>query len=242
MTDNEIVKALEDAMRMGDAPIGKYWGCMISKLTAKEAVDLINRQKAEIEEMKSKNSNLTSDLSSLRNDLSSAKAEIEKNENIIRLADKTIETANAEIERLKAQCENTQIGYNFLRADIEEYQSELEKFAKRAMAYQTEVNRVRNERDEAYKYAGSILNAKKADIANAKSEAYKEFAEKVKPIIEQITDILFDDNVSKCQIDKCRYPSNIPCGNEICLKENTVFWQSKIDNILKELVGEDDEA
>ena len=50
----EIVKALEDAMRMGDAPVGKYWGCMITKLTAKEAVDLINRQKAEIERLEDK--------------------------------------------------------------------------------------------------------------------------------------------------------------------------------------------
>ena len=40
--------------------------------------DLIKRQEAEVEKLKSKNSNLTSDLSSLRNDLSSAKEEIER--------------------------------------------------------------------------------------------------------------------------------------------------------------------
>jgi hypothetical protein len=54
MTDNEIVKALEDAIKIGDAPIGKNFGCIISKLTAKETVDLINRLQAENERLNTK--------------------------------------------------------------------------------------------------------------------------------------------------------------------------------------------
>ena len=51
LTELEIVEALETAIKTGDAPIGKHWACTISKLTAKEALELINRQKAEIERL-----------------------------------------------------------------------------------------------------------------------------------------------------------------------------------------------
>ncbi|MBO4979445.1 MAG: hypothetical protein J6D16_03465 [Clostridia bacterium] len=47
-TDEEVIKALETAIKIGDAPIGEHWACTISKQTAKDALDLINHQKAEI--------------------------------------------------------------------------------------------------------------------------------------------------------------------------------------------------
>lgn len=47
-TDEEVIKALETAIKTGDAPIGVHWACTISKQTAKDALDLIKRQKAEI--------------------------------------------------------------------------------------------------------------------------------------------------------------------------------------------------
>ena len=77
MTDNEIVKALEYCTNCvcnndkDECPLLKMSFC--KNYLMKQSLDLINRQQADIE----------------------------KNENIIRLADKTIETANAEIERLK---------------------------------------------------------------------------------------------------------------------------------------------
>lgn len=58
MTDNEIIKALEDAIKKDDAPIGECFGCVISKLNAKEILDLINRQQAEIETLKIQNEHL----------------------------------------------------------------------------------------------------------------------------------------------------------------------------------------
>ena len=71
---------------------------------------------------------------------------------------------------------------------------------------------------------------------NGKRDGIKEFAERAKATIEQMVDIMFDDdNISKCQIETCRYPSNIPCGNAICLEENKAFWKSKIDQIAKEM-------
>ena len=88
ITDNEIVKALEEwrkeliadyqRLQLLDAPMDCFeesHANTITKLT--NALDLINRQKEEIEELKLKNLNLTSDLSSFKNDLSSAEAEIE---------------------------------------------------------------------------------------------------------------------------------------------------------------------
>ena len=88
MTDNEIVKALEywkqfnkdiDTLQSTHPQYADMWDEQkeVVKITF-EVFESFNRQKADIEELKSKNSNLTSDLSSLRNDLSSAKAEIER--------------------------------------------------------------------------------------------------------------------------------------------------------------------
>lgn len=107
-------------------------------------------------------------------------AENKQNENIIRLADKTIETANAEIERLKAKCENTQVGYNSLKADFEETE--------------------KRNRD--------LVRA----FQSHKAEAYKEFAERLKSEIDIRPTYSREQN---------KY----------------VFFL--IDNLLKEMVGED---
>ena len=80
LTDNEIIKALEVC--------SKYTGfkdcekCPLNPICDANvidalALDLINRQKAEIENLKEKNSNLTSGLTSLQNDLTSARATID---------------------------------------------------------------------------------------------------------------------------------------------------------------------
>jgi hypothetical protein len=75
LKDEEIIKALECCENIKDSTCKHccfYRDSHCVANMAKNALALINRQKAEIE----------------------------KNENIIRLADKTIETQNAEIERL----------------------------------------------------------------------------------------------------------------------------------------------
>lgn len=76
-------------------------------------------------------------------------------------------------------------------------------------------------------------------VDQIKTEAYKEFAEKANEIIDLIIDLMFDDSVSKCQLPSCHKPQNIPCENEICIQENKEYWHSKLDNLLKELAGED---
>lgn len=58
MTDKEITKALDDLIHLGDAPIGKDYGVIVDKQTLKEALDLINHLKAEIEESREKNAGL----------------------------------------------------------------------------------------------------------------------------------------------------------------------------------------
>lgn len=51
MTDNEIIKALDNLIHLGDAPIGKGFGVIVDKQTLKEILDLINRLKAEKERL-----------------------------------------------------------------------------------------------------------------------------------------------------------------------------------------------
>ena len=71
----------------------------------------------------------------------------------------------------------------------------------------------------------------------AKAEAYKEFAEKAKEIINLIVDLMFDDSVIRCQVPNCHKTSSISCGSEICIQENKAYWHGKLDNLLKEMEG-----
>ena len=72
---------------------------------------------------------------------------------------------------------------------------------------------------------------------NLKSEARKEFAEKAKPIIQEMVDVMFDDNISRCFVNNCKKPTSLPCESKICIEENKAFWTTKIDNLLKEMEG-----
>lgn len=77
-SDMKIIKALECCI-IGDCDNCSFYETReLCPNLILFVSDLIKRQEAEVEKLKSKNSNLTSDLSSLRNDLSSAKAKIER--------------------------------------------------------------------------------------------------------------------------------------------------------------------
>lgn len=69
----------------------------------------------------------------------------------------------AEIERLKAKCENTQVGYNFAKADIDEFRKEI---FERERIYKAEIGRLQTEKDNIIKTFGEC-----------QKEAIKEFAE-----------------------------------------------------------------
>ena len=57
MPDNDIIKAWEKIMETGDAPIGERWsvGAVVTTKLAKETLDMLNRQKTEIEWLKEEN-------------------------------------------------------------------------------------------------------------------------------------------------------------------------------------------
>ena len=71
-----------------------------------------------------------------------------------------------------------------------------------------------------------------------KAEAIKEFAERVKPILEKMFDLMVNDDESNCIVTHCEKPSSIPCMNELCIRENKEIWLTKIDNLVKEMVGD----
>ena len=62
MTDNEIIIKLEKLLRMGDSPIGKGFGVIIDKGLLKEVVDLINEQRADIEQLEALRENYENNL------------------------------------------------------------------------------------------------------------------------------------------------------------------------------------
>lgn len=124
------------------------------------------------------------------------KAIIEKSEKVEHFADKTIETANAEIENLKVENQSLRSAANSLKMHYKEAQTKIESLKifrgyaeKRASDYKTM-------RDK---------------YLNAKSEAAKEFTERIKELIRTKE---FTDDVAMLL---CAF----------------------IDNICKEMVGDD---
>ena len=71
------------------------------------------------------------------------------------------------------------------------------------------------------------------------ADAIKEFAEKVNLIVEELVDIMFDGNESKCKISNCHKHSSIPCESPNCIKENKAYWKMRILNLAKEMVGDE---
>lgn len=102
-----------------------------------------------------------------------------------------INSQKEEIERLKSQCENTQIGYNFLKSDFERLKGST--IVNNIM----EIQRIKRE---------------------AKAEAYKEFAERLK---EKLGDCYIVSDGEYCGFD---------CGD----------IHRTITNLLKEMVGEEE--
>lgn len=92
MTDKEIIKALTKAVFIGDSPIGKGFGTIVDKQLLSNTVDLINRQKAEIDrletvlseklfcitQLKGENFALTNERDAYKNLLKNAKTEAVK--------------------------------------------------------------------------------------------------------------------------------------------------------------------
>lgn len=69
-------------------------------------------------------------------------------------------------------------------------------------------------------------------------QTVREFAEnEVKPLIDELVELLFNDNESTCKVDNCEKGSDIPCGCSICVEENKQFWKNKIDFLIKERFG-----
>ena len=74
MTDNEIVKALEGMIQFADTVGGSVLN-MVDVKTLKNILDLINRQKAEIERLNKQNLSVIEHLKKARKQLKTAKAE-----------------------------------------------------------------------------------------------------------------------------------------------------------------------
>ena len=82
--------------------------------------------------------------------------------------------------------------------------------------------------------AKNLINADYGDV----KKAVKEFAEiKVKPLIDEIVELMFDASRSVCQIEGCFKSDDIQCGANICVEENKRLWKNKVDTLIKEFYG-----
>lgn len=160
MTDNEFIKVLEcckkailhqDCLDL-KCPYAMEFGCNIDKENLRNmALDLINRLKA--------------------ND--------EKNENVIRLADKTIEKQSKDIEEQQAEIER-------LTTEIDQRNEMMANMGVELGKAQEEIERLKDIAKSALNESIKVCDS----ILNAKSEAYKEFAEKLK--VEALIDSGFE--------------------------------------------------
>lgn len=74
-----------------------------------------------------------------------------------------------------------------------------------------------------------------------KKQAVKDFVDnKAKPLISELVELMFDDNIGKCKVDNCEKSDDIPCGASICVEENKRIWESKIDELFTQLYGEEE--
>lgn len=80
-------------------------------------------------------------------------------------------------------------------------------------------------------YAEALINAGYGNV----EQAVKEFAQsKIKPLIDELVELLFNDDEPNCRVDDCEKGSDIPCGCSICVEENKQVWKSKVDKLVKE--------
>ena len=71
-------------------------------------------------------------------------------------------------------------------------------------------------------------------------QAVKEFAEnKVKPLIDELIELLFNDGIPNSKVDNCEKGDDIPCGSSICVEENKQVWKNKLDDLIKEFCDKD---
>lgn len=149
LTDNEIIKALEccgnivDSTCKGCVYHETYNASCVVRLM-RDALDLINRQKAENE----------------------------KNENIIRIADKTIETQQTEIERLTNKLEQQEEMMANLGVELTTMRSAANSYKLHYKEAQAEI--------ESLKHRKTELQIRNQELQHEKSEAIKEFAERLK--------------------------------------------------------------
>lgn len=70
-------------------------------------------------------------------------------------------------------------------------------------------------------------------------QAVKEFVDsKVKPLLDEMVEIMFDCANRHCLVPTCNGPSNERhCHEYSCIEKNKQIWKSKVDNLIKELYG-----
>lgn len=104
--------------------------------------------------------------------------------------------------------------------------------------YCNEERIVRDDRE-----AKETLEELKADrnygnTIEANSDDVKMFADKaVKPLVDELVDLIFDDSQSTCKVEDCHKGDDIQCGSSICIEENKRIWHEKVDELVRQFRG-----
>ena len=126
LTDNEIIKALEDEMHLAEYVDSDY--CSNVKLEIiKSALDLITRQQTETENLKVENQSLRSAANSLKMHYEEAQAEIERLGSCVKTEKEVREIAKRTMEPLVKEITREQIDIAVKLAKTEAYIECIEK-------------------------------------------------------------------------------------------------------------------
>ena len=54
----------------------------------------------------------------------------------------------------------------------------------------------------------------------------------MKPLVDELVDLMFNDEEPHCKVPDCHKGSDIPCESSICIDENKRIWHEKVDELV----------
>lgn len=132
------------------------------------------------------------------------------------------------------------------KAEIERLQNSIAVFTNNAVDFANEIDRHKKDKEEAFLFAANIVESEKIVIANAKAEAYKEFADKVDEILKRYAHL--HKYADKARSSKEEYADGTPMEMvsvwevlslkkwEMCDYETMNTLEDNIETIAKERV------
>lgn len=131
-------------------------------------------------------------------------------------------------------CEDCELGKEITRLHkrIDRLKKQNEKLTVNMNAYGLTAKRLGEENERLHASCTELTQ----NLHECKADTVRKMQEGVTPIIDELIELMWDDNASKCIVGGCHKPSSIACGNRICIDENKDIWHGKLAQNAKEIL------